>query len=295
LVASHKFSISQVTTPRWSFEQDVIAYSKLKVDGMGVWETKLLDYGVERGIELLESYSMPVSVVIPVTANILPASPSWNLVTPLPDPPVWKHRLNRLESMIDSINLVSRLQAQCMVVVTGDRGEYSKEEATARVVGSLGDMMKEAEDKNVCLALEPLHRTRAPGLCFVTNIPESMDIINQVDHDNIGLLFDTYHLWDTPNVLEDISEAKGKVFGVHVNDWKPTRREVTASDDRQILGKGVIPLREILHALDKAGYDEFYEFEIVSQETDPESPWKLRYESLIRQGKEEFERLWATQ
>lgn len=48
-----KLSISELTTRHWTFEEDVRHYAALGFDGIGVWMDKLVDYGLERGIEIL--------------------------------------------------------------------------------------------------------------------------------------------------------------------------------------------------------------------------------------------------
>ena len=46
-------SMNEMTTYRWSFEEDVQHYSAAGIEAIGVWRQKLADYGEEKGIELL--------------------------------------------------------------------------------------------------------------------------------------------------------------------------------------------------------------------------------------------------
>ena len=54
-------SISETTTFRWSFEEDVTRYAAAGIPAIGVWRQKLSDYGEAKGIELLAESRMAVS------------------------------------------------------------------------------------------------------------------------------------------------------------------------------------------------------------------------------------------
>ncbi|GAG14961.1 unnamed protein product, partial [marine sediment metagenome] len=56
-----KLSISEFTTKDWKFEEDVRYYAALGFDGIGVWMDKLVACGLERGIEILQQYHLPVA------------------------------------------------------------------------------------------------------------------------------------------------------------------------------------------------------------------------------------------
>ena len=63
---------------------------------------------------------------------------------------------------------------------------------------------------------------------LITTIPETVDLLDEVSEPHLKMLFDTWHLWDTPGVLEDIRRYADR-FAVHVNDWRePTRSGPTA-------------------------------------------------------------------
>ena len=52
-----RVSISEVTTYRWSFEEDVQNYVGAGISGIGVWRQKLSDFGEEKGVELIQASS----------------------------------------------------------------------------------------------------------------------------------------------------------------------------------------------------------------------------------------------
>ena len=56
-----ELSINEMTTFRWTFDEDVANYAAAGVRAIGVWRQKLADYGEERGIELLRDSGLRVS------------------------------------------------------------------------------------------------------------------------------------------------------------------------------------------------------------------------------------------
>ncbi len=54
-------SINEMTTFRWTLEEDVTRYRACGIEAIGVWRRKLADYGEAKGIELLAASGMAVS------------------------------------------------------------------------------------------------------------------------------------------------------------------------------------------------------------------------------------------
>ena len=102
-------------------------------------------------------------------------------------------------------------------------------------------------------------------------------------------MFDTWHLWDTPDLLEHIRANARNFPAVHVNDW---RRDTRSWDDRALPGDGVIDLPAILGALEQGGYDGWYDLEIFSSESYPDSLLRLPAVDLVRRGRSGFLRAW---
>ena len=59
-----RFCMNEMTTYRWSFEEDVQHYSAAGIGGISVWRQKLSDYGEEKGIELLREFRLDVASVL---------------------------------------------------------------------------------------------------------------------------------------------------------------------------------------------------------------------------------------
>jgi sugar phosphate isomerase/epimerase len=130
----------------------------------------------------------------------------------------------------------------------------------------------------------------------VTSIPHAVDLMDEIDHPNVRLLYDVYHLWDTPDVLEHTRAVAPRVApSVHICDFRdPTRNDF----DRVLPGDGIIDLAGIFGALEAGGWEGWVDLEIFSDDgsfTDQDfedSLWKQEPVDVVRRAREGFERAW---
>ena len=61
-------------------------------------------------------------------------------------------------------------------------------------------------DTGVPLSLEPIHASLKDDWTLVTTIPETVALLEEVSEPNLGIGFDTWHLWDTPDLVADIRQ-----------------------------------------------------------------------------------------
>ena len=94
-------------------------------------------------------------------------------------------------------------------------------------------------------------------------------------------MFDTWHLWNEPELLARITEAIDRIVLVHLSDY---RAGTTIHDDRVLPGDGVIPLPQIIGHLDACGYDGVYDVEIFSERL-----WDSDYPALLQQCRRWFD------
>jgi sugar phosphate isomerase/epimerase len=264
-----KFSISEVTTHDWSFGEDVTHYAAAGLDGIGVWRDKLDNYGKEQGLELLENLGLKV-------ANLVDAGYFLSKTR--------SQTKRAIEDVIEAIQLANDLKTDCLLIVTGDVGSFFRtlDQAKKIVSEALKEVSSVAQQAGVRLAIEPIHQ-RYAGYTFLHDIPSTMEIVEAVGSPAIGLFFDTDHLYESPNLFSDIAMAGDRIFCVHLNDMPAAPGP---GIDRRVLGDGVIPLSEIISAIESTGYQGFYDVEIMSDEV-----WKSDYDVLLRELKSRFARL----
>jgi sugar phosphate isomerase/epimerase len=123
-----------------------------------------------------------------------------------------------------------------------------------------------AEQQQVTLAIKPVHVELSCEYAFLTTLAETLDLLQTYDHPKIRLAFDTYHMgWDT-DVPHRLAEIAPWVAIVHLGDGHPpTAGEV----HRSRLGHGLVPLKEIVTALEQGGYSGYYDIKLVGMPVEP--------------------------
>jgi len=261
-----RLAVSEVTTHHWTFEQDVRNYAAAGLDGIGVWRDKLDQYGQQAGLDLLAATGLPVANLVD-SGYFLSKTRS--------------QTRRAIEDVLEAIQLAQALKTATLLIVTGDVGSFHRtpEQARRIVIESLKEVAPAALAAGVRLAIEPI-APRYAGYTFLHDIPSTLDVIDAVGSPAVGLFFDMDHLYQTLNLLRDIERAAGRIFCVHLNDMPA---QPLPGIDRKLMGDGVIPLKEIIAALDGVGYNGFYDVEIMSSEV-----WEMDYHRLLSEIKARF-------
>jgi sugar phosphate isomerase/epimerase len=145
---------------------------------------------------------------------------------------------------------------------------------------ALRELLPEAAQRGVRLAVEPMHAGCASEWTFLTTLSDALRLMDEIDHPNLWLAFDTYHLGQEPCALARVAEIASRVAVVHLGDGHqaPSREQ-----NRCLLGEGSVPLREILAALAAGGYDG--DFDVVLMGEDIE---ECDYDALLERSKLAF-------
>ena len=268
-----------------SFADDVRAYAAAGLDGIGVWEFKLGDGPDGEALEQLAASGLGSATAVPFVPSILPLP-----LLPGPDDPE-----SRVESLCASVHRLAAFRPSAVLCFTGPAGDRDPDEARALVVDGLRAVAREAESAGIRLALEPFQRKGIEDWSLVNTLGEAAELIDEVGSDTLGIQFDVWHLWNTPDLLEEIPRYAHLIAGVHVNDWRePTRGWA----DRVLPGDGAADLPAILGVLEEVGWDRFYDLEIFSDNgafgsAYPGSLWDLDAAELARRGRGAFFNCWS--
>jgi sugar phosphate isomerase/epimerase len=261
-------SVNETTTFRWSFEEDVVNYAAAGIPAMGVWRQKLSDFGEEKGIELLAETGMKASHLLWAGGFTGNDGRSFRA---------------SLEDARDALETAAGLKAETLVVYSGSRAGHTVNHARRLIRDALKELAPIASQRGVILGIEPMHPHCATQFTFLTSIDETLDLLQTVGSPQVKMVFDTYHLGQDPGVLNRIAELAGKVVLVQLGD---ARDVPTAEQNRCRLGEGHIPLRGIIDAFKAAGYDGFYDVELLGEEIET-----LDYRCLLAHAREAFDRL----
>ena len=128
----------------------------------------------------------------------------------------------------------------------GKRHWLSPEEKRSewqRAVTGLQELSQVARDCGILLALEPLNRYRTS---VVNTSGQILDMLRDIDRDNVGLHYDTYHAClEEKDLLASLENAlkSGKVYHFHA-----------CANNRGAPGQGVIPWDGVMDLLVRCGY-----------------------------------------
>ncbi len=268
------FSISQVSTLAASFGDDVHAYAAAGADGIGVWEIKL-------GHESLEE--LRASGLRCATA--VPAVPSVHPLPLLPGPETARERIGAL---LHSLEVLAPYAPSAVLCFTGPGDRET-------AVRGVREVACEAERLGLRLAVEPFQREGIGSWSILNTLGDAAEFVEEVGSTAVGIQFDVWHLWNTPNMLDEIPRYAQLIAGVHVSDWRePTRGWA----DRVLPGDGPADLPGILGVLEDVGWEGFYDLEIFSDNGTfgaayPDSLWDLDAAELARRGREAFFNCWS--
>ena len=263
-----RLSIGHYMLRRWSLEEDVRNLERLGFRSISLASTKLEAYGAERAVRLLRASDLKVAHV-----------GSYGRFG------TERRTIRRgIEAVRRAIDRVHRMDGDALFVLSGGR-DGTTWEAAARVLGdAYARLLPEASAAGIRLAIEVIHPLRQ-DLSFVNTLADAREIAQAAGRRG-GYVLDFFHSAWERRLLETIRrDAARRIHAVQISDYK---RVTLRTMDRALLGKGVLPLRDIVRALERGGYRGWYEAEIISDDLEA-----LGYERVLRQTHAAFARLVA--
>jgi sugar phosphate isomerase/epimerase len=270
------FSISQITTLPASFEDDLRAYRDAGAEGIGLWEFKLREGEDDALLAALRESGL-------ASTNAVPAVPSITAL-PMPGP---EDPAERVEAYCAGLRRLAPFEPSAVVLLTGPGPRDV-------VVDGLRTIAAEARTLGLTIGLEPYSRHDGDDWTIVHTIADAVQLIDEAGvGDSVGILFDSWHLWDS-DLEADLDAHRDRIVGVHVGD---VRRPTRSSADRLLPGDGVADVPRILGLLDRAGWDGFYDLEIFSDNGAfgtalPDSLWEVPADELAQRGRAAFFDCW---
>jgi sugar phosphate isomerase/epimerase len=261
-----RFAISELTTFRWSFEEDITNYQSVGVHAIGIWRHKLTDFGEQRGAKLLAESGL--------TASSLQWAGGFT----------GSDGRSHTDSLADArlaIQTAAALGAKCLIVHSGARGSHTHNHARRLFRQALEKLLPLAEERGVTIAVEPMNGDCGGEFTFLNCFDETLALISECDSTALGIVLDTYHWGHQPLLFERLPQLLPHLALVQLGD---TRQPPSGEPNRCPLGEGIIPLRDIVHGLETAGYEGYYEVELMGEEFEAAD-----YYDLLSRSRETFQ------
>ncbi len=242
-----KYCVNEASTLKWPFERDVRRLAELGVRAIAVSRPKIEAYGVDRGIRLLKDTGLTPAALLSTGFFTLDARSQWP---------------GQLDTARRAIDLAARLGVEALVVLTGPPGALDYEQAEGRFLELLGALVPEAQRAGVRLALEPNNCLRV-DLGYIHTLHDALDLADQVDSPWFTVCFEINNAWIERRLYANIRERARRIGLVQINDFK---RGTQCTPSRVPLGDGLIPIERIMRTFLDAGYQGYFDVELVGPE-----------------------------
>ena len=165
---------------------------------------------------------------------------------------------NGIEALKRAIDMTSIMEAELLTGVVHAAWGISntmgkeKEDKFKNSSNSIKKISSLLTEKNIKLGIEPLNRYESD---FINTVDEGLRLCELIDHPNVGLLLDVYHMnIEEKNMCQSIEKARHKLFHFQV-----------AENDRGVPGSGSINWPEIFSTLKKINYKGHVSLEMFIQ------------------------------
>jgi len=252
-----RLALSEISTINASFAEDVAAYAAAGFDAIGLWEFKLPPDD-EANRELLREHGLAVANCVPTVPSIT------QLAIPGMEGP--NDVEERVEAICAAVGRLAAYEPECVLCLTGPIGDLSPDEARAIAISGLQRIAAAASEAGIRLGLEPIHPSERDTSSWVNSVAAAVHLLDDAGLDDVGIMVDTYNLWDDDGAVEWLEQNPERVSGVHVAG---PPGDVAG---RTLPGESGPRERELVQALRTGGWDGSLDVEIFST---PEGFWGL--------------------
>jgi len=239
-----KLSLNTATIRKqWSLAQAIDGCARHDIGGISPWRDQVAAMGLKNAISSIRQNGLTVTGLC--RGGFFNARD-------------WRDDNRR------AIEEAHELGAQCLVLVVGGLIEGSKDIrlSRSRIRDGIAEILPEARKAGVPLAIEPLHPMQAAERACINTLEQALDVCDALG-EGIGVAVDVYHVWWDPKLESQIQRAGKRIYAYHICDWLVPTRDLT--NDRGMMGDGVIDLPLIKKWVEREGYKGFQEVEIFSE------------------------------
>lgn len=280
------YSIAHVMLPQLSFPEILAVLARAGADGIGIQQSREPGRDPAADLAAFRDSGLAASVCGLAMTHVLPSPRS-----PEPADPA-----ARAELISRALEGLAPYEPACAIVGPGTYAGHEQGRACELAVTALQAVARRAGDLGITVAIEPIHASIAAEFSAVTDMTAAIRMCTDIGEPNVGIVFDIWHLWDTPGVEDAIRAAAGRIVGVQVDD----RREPTrAWYDRALPGDGVAGAGRLLAMLREVGYDGWLDLEVITGDgrtarSFPDSLWHRDPADVAADGLTRMKSLWET-
>jgi sugar phosphate isomerase/epimerase len=245
--------VSNVSTPLWTVAEDAAGYAAAGFGAIGIWLHKLEQPRLEGGFFMPEK-QIPQDVLDAAVAAVRDAGLRVSHVVLAGNYTEDEKRQAAIDHTLHAIDISDAFSADCLIVNPGRLNGLDRAAGIDKAATAISEVLEQRR-ANVRLALEPVIDWQSD---FLNTLGQALEIVEVVDHADLGVYPDTWHLWETGTYDEDMERAGDRIFGFHLNDGRSGDRH------REIPGEGEIPLVDMVRTAERVGYSGTYDVEYTT-------------------------------
>lgn len=244
-----RLSLNTMTTKGWNLRQAVEASAAAGLPAIGLWRDRVAEAGVEDAAKLVRDNGLRVSSLC-----------RGGFLTGVDDGAA------ALDDNRRAIDEAATLGAPELVLVAGGVPDRDLPGARARLADRIGALVPYAAERDVRLALEPLHPMFCADRAVISTLGQALALAAPHPAAAVGVVVDTFHVWWDPDLAAGIAAAgaQGRISSFQICDWLvPMAADPLVS--RGMMGDGVIDFDAITALVAAAGYTGDIEVEIFNE------------------------------
>ena len=270
-----RFGLNGATTGQTALLTDLAVAREAGFAALEIRDVKLESYLAQGGSLTDLAGAFAAAGVIPLSLNALEQA----------TPSTGSARAAVLERSRTVCAWAAALRCPYVVAVPGPAAGLDGGAVRRASVEALRAMAAVAREHGVSIGFEFLG---SPD-CSVRTLAAAREIVEEVHDPQVGLVIDAFHYYVGGSTLQMLGGLDPhRLFIVHLDDAEDRPREELSDAHRLLPGEGVIPLRELIHALDGLGYDGVYSVELFRPEY-----WAWDPFDLARASRESLDALFA--
>ena len=244
-----RLCLHTITTKPWSIEEAAGKYAAAGIRWISVWRDALEGRDPVKVGQLLRKEGL--GVVSLVRGGFFASV----------DP---QKRKEAIAVNRRALEEAAAVQAPLLVLVCGADPGQSLEDSRKQIRDGIEMLLPMARDLGVKLGIEPLHPMYADTRSAINTMKQANDMVELIGSALVGVVVDVYHLWWDPDLETEIRRCGelDRLFAFHICDWKVPTGDML--NDREIMGRGCIPLAKIRNWVEETGFRGPMEVEIFS-------------------------------
>lgn len=245
-----RLALNTMTTKGFTLREAVEATASAGLPAIGLWRDRVAEVGLDRAAKILRDNGLRVSSLC-----------RGGFLTGIDD------GAESLDENRRAIDEAATLGAPELIMVMGGIPDRDLPAARQRVADRLAELVPYAAERDVRLALEPLHPMFCADRAVISTLGQALALAAPHPAETVGVVVDTFHVWWDPELEASVSAAgqQGRISSFQVCDWLvPMAPDALTS--RGMMGDGVIDFAAVATLVAEAGYQGDVEVEIFNED-----------------------------